>query len=1193
MRNRINIKELFVATLLSSAAILLAFSISVGNRMSNPDTVAQRLSKALEKRMNLLGHYISTALTADLRSWEGRDNIPDDMVIYRYYDDSLQSWSNQFPVNNDDISSRLILAKLTPPFRGMGSPLAEITEQPVFKNFGSKWYIMKAETLGSRKVIAGLQIMDSMNETQNVGVNPKLELRSNYSIIPLSKTGGSPVILEGKPVFKVANESMQRGSIIAHSTLIWMALFLFILAAITHLSQKRTFKRLLSVITALLMVLAAAYLWGMNIRNDSKLFSPTVYANGQFLNSLGSLLLLSVTIVLIIFCIFITRRNIYKKIIRSKNPREGMLILVTFNFLVLIGICCYVDFIFRSIILNSSVCLELYKISELSTYTAIVYLMILTVVTTIPLIFRMLIPALKRITGSKLKFISQHGEFILSILFALYAVTITGVLGFRKEQNMVGIWANRLSIDRDISLELQLRENEEKIANDQVISSLSNHDNINGVILNRIVENYLYRVAQNNDIIIELFKKEDLSQRTIDYFRSILASGTQIASTSRFLYLRDESGHTIYSGNFVYYNEDKGVTNMLLTVSPKSNREDRGYASLLGYSAPGKVMLSSKYSYGKYVSDKLLLYKGNCSYPTVLDSEMKEDLLAAPNGVLRSEGWTHFINQITDYDLIVISRPKYENFSYLVDFLILALALFLCCSALSIISTVQRREKTSSYFKSRINAAIMLALLMTLIALACVSIFFVYKRNLANLRSSMTERVSSLQTLLQARCRYSQSYRELESQEASGILEDISNTMKCDITLYTPGGKIFRSTTPEIFDRLLIGSRMNQKAYEDIAARHLRFCIHSEKIGNSRTYMLYAPLFNVQNSVVAIFGSPYTDDSFDFRNEAFYHVASIITVFLILLILARMITARAVDKMFRPVSEISDKMNKASIDNLEYIVYEQDDEISSLVRAYNLMVHDLYNSTKQLTQAERDKAWATMARQVAHEIKNPLTPIKLQIQRLIRMKSNGNPAWADRFDEVSDEVLKQIDLLADTANEFSTFAKLYTEDHVEIDLDKLLKEEIGLFDNHEDIEISYMGLDKATVLGPKPQLTRVFTNLISNAIQAIEGEQIKAKEEGTEPMQGRIIISLRLSQKDGFYDVVFEDNGPGVSESNRDKLFTPNFTTKSNGTGLGLSICRNILEKCNGEIHYSRSFAIGGACFTVRLPRKKKINNHK
>ena len=285
--------------------------------------------------------------------------------------------------------------------------------------------------------------------------------------------------------------------------------------------------------------------------------------------------------------------------------------------------------------------------------------------------------------------------------------------------------------------------------------------------------------------------------------------------------------------------------------------------------------------------------------------------------------------------------------------------------------------------------------------------------------------------------------------------------------------------------------------------------------------------------------------------------------------------------MFRPLVEMGRKMNETDLNHPEYIVYERDDEISSLVRAYNLMVHDLYDSTRQLTQAERDKAWATMARQVAHEIKNPLTPIKLQIQQLIRLKTNGNPVWEDRFDNVSKEVLAQIDILAETASEFSTFAKLYTEDPVEFDLDKLLKEEIGLFDSRDDIELSYMGLEGTLIHGPKPQLTRVFVNLMSNAIQAVESRL----ESGEGDPRGHVLVSLRHSTKDGFYDIVVEDDGPGVDDENRSKLFTPNFTTKSKGTGLGLAISRSILEKCNAEISYSKSFNLGGACFTVRYPK--------
>ena len=289
--------------------------------------------------------------------------------------------------------------------------------------------------------------------------------------------------------------------------------------------------------------------------------------------------------------------------------------------------------------------------------------------------------------------------------------------------------------------------------------------------------------------------------------------------------------------------------------------------------------------------------------------------------------------------------------------------------------------------------------------------------------------------------------------------------------------------------------------------------------------------------------------------------------------------------LFSPLIEMGKKMNVADIHNLEYIIYKRDDEISSLVDAYNRMVKALSESTRQLTLAERDKAWSQMARQVAHEIKNPLTPIKLQIQRLIRLKKNGNQAWEERFDEVSSVILEHIDILTDTANEFSTFAKLYSEEPVLMDLDQALKDQLLIFDNKENIRIQYIGMEKAFVMAPKPQLIRVFVNLITNAIQAVEISQKEAGESGEAPKEGKVMICLRNSIRDGYYDIVFDDNGPGVNDENLEKLFTPNFTTKSSGTGLGLAICRNIIEKCEGEISYQKSFVLGGASFTVTIPK--------
>ena len=130
-------------------------------------------------------------------------------------------------------------------------------------------------------------------------------------------------------------------------------------------------------------------------------------------------------------------------------------------------------------------------------------------------------------------------------------------------------------------------------------------------------------------------------------------------------------------------------------------------------------------------------------------------------------------------------------------------------------------------------------------------------------------------------------------------------------------------------------------------------------------------------------------------------------------------------------------------------------------------------------------------------------------------------------------------------------------------------------------------MENALVMAPKPQLIRVFVNLLTNAVQAVEIMQREAVENGEEPVKGRVLICLRNSIRDGHYDIVIDDNGAGVKEENLGKLFTPNFTTKSSGTGLGLAICRNIIEKCDGEITYRKSFGLGGASFTVTLPKLK------
>ena len=1182
LHKKIPLAALFLAMLL--------FVLSMASRNAGTDTekAAAEIEERIERRLEILEEYISIAQATDKDDLILPEGLPDDMVIYRYINDSLQSWSNQFPIINDDISSRLLFHRLTDRMSVLTSPLSEAGDRISYQNIGPKWYLTKAVTsMDNQKIIAGLEIkntlIDDARRNEN-GVNPKLKLSRRYSVQTLSNSGGSAVTIDEQPQFKILYDAGQATPFFDNSMLRWVAIILLTFAIMLFFAGHRNLKVYGVVSMTLTLLFMMCMIWGLQMSGSTELFSPTIYADGPVLFSLGSLLIINTYITLLSTCTFLIRNRITAIARRKKGHfRRSMAIYGFFTALIIIGTVLYTHLTLKSLLLNSNISMELYRWNTNALYTIMVYLSYTGLLFTILLQIQALRPAVKEFTGLKYDMLLPKNLVIFAILCAAYFTMTSSHLGFIKEQDRVSVWANRLSVDRDLSLEIQLRSSEESIAYDRLISTLTLLDNTGGMIQNRISDYYLSRFRQSYNLDVRVFREGDRNGQIL--FNNIARTGTPIATGSRFLFLTDSNGNSSYAGIFMFYNAQEGITRMILTIEPNSNREDRGYYSILGrFSKPGDINIPSQYSYAKYKENRLISYKGTYPYPTSYDYESRGYLKNSSHDVGRERGYVHFMNLVSEDEVIVISRQKRSSLVYFTSFSYLCLAL---SGILSIFARSRKKKQPfkSNYFRTRINSILFLSSLLILISMTVISIVFVYKRNQENMYDLMSSKITTIQALVERYARTADDWNALNTQEYTSIIENISNTTKCDITLYTPGGKVFRSTTPEVFERMIMGSRMDESAYYNIRDLHQRYFIHRENIDDYAYWAMYAPIFNDKGQMVAIVGTPYTDRGFDFRREAFFHAALIINLFLLLLIASLLFSTKEVNSLFSPLMEMGKKMNVADIHDMEYIIYKREDEISSLVDAYNRMVKGLSESTRQLAQAERDKAWSQMARQVAHEIKNPLTPIKLQIQRLIRLKNNGNPAWEQRFDEVSAVVLEHIDILTETANEFSTFAKLYSEDPVLMDLDRTLKDQIMIFDNRENVKISYLGMENAMVMAPKPQLIRVFVNLITNAVQAVENAQKEAADNGEETRSGRVMISLRNSIKEGYYDIVVEDNGPGVSEENQSKLFTPNFTTKSSGTGLGLAICRNIIEKCEGEIHYQKSFVLGGASFIVTVPK--------
>lgn len=1100
MTRKLSIKTYVIGAVLAMALVLLVLSQLSPRSFTNASFEARRAGMILDNRMDKLDTFVEKALEGPENEWMNLGNVPEDMVLYRYVGDSLQSWCHQFTVGNDDIHSRYLVERLINPRQNFESPLMEITDEAGFFNFGPKWYIAKSRERDGIKVIAGLEIMDSQNPSNLNGSNPRLHIGNRFNIRPLSYSEGSAVCVDGVPQFKLIRESLSSSS-------------------------------------------------------DLMLFSPLLYAGGVF-RSLGSVIILNAIIFILSLIIYLYRDNIFRKI----KKRRTMIAFAVVDILAIIVILVCAFLTFRSIIVNSNISLELYKLDDVSSYTVLVYASFIAMFTSVPMLLQMLRPTVARLSGRHINAFSLKNRIALSALLSVGMTLMAALLGFGKEQNRLSVWADRLSVDRDIALEVQLRLVEPQVAGDAFISTLSQLDNAVSTIENRITDTYFYRIAQDYDLTVYLLR----SAEDMMFYHSRTDAAVKISDQSRFTFI-NVGGHPRYDGLFLYYNQNYGMTRLLLEVEEKANKTDRGYAGIFHLTRPGQVSIPGVYSYAKYKGADLQSFKGEYAYPVRLGEGLY--------GSFPDDGYMHVVTEINNDEAIVISRPKIAEYNYLISTVFIALLIFLLLSVFTIHRKNLHKEERH-YYKSRINAVLMTGLILTMVIMAAVSVLFVYKRNEANMNSIMSDKINSIQVLMNSRIRGAYSSRDLMSPDVRNLLDIVGEDTGSDITLYRTDGLVLMSTMPEVFNRMILGGRMNDEAYENITYKAKRYYIHKENVGGRSYHSMYAPLFSENGQVIAIICCPYISESFDFRKDAATHSMAILTVFIILLLTVRIISTAVVKRMFKPLSEMGRKMSAANTGVLEHISYSNNDEILSLVESYNRMVDDLSESTRQLAQAERDKAWSGMARQVAHEIKNPLTPMKLQLQRIIRLKEKNDPAWQDKFDEVTKVLLDHIEILTDTANEFSTFAKLYTEEHTLIDLDKVLQEEIAMFDSKENVRFDYFGLEGAKVMGPKPQLTRVFVNLINNSVQAIGNAS-----------GGCIMVSLRNSTKDGYYDIVFEDNGPGVAEENVGKLFTPNFTTKNGGSGLGLAISRSILERCGAKISYSRSFTLNGACFTISYPK--------
>lgn len=1166
------IKDVVSSALVFIGILLMLLAFEPFRISNDVSAVAKRVSALLERRVVKLENFMMEALEEDHSRWLELDGLPDDMVIYRYCGDTLQSWCNEFPIYNDNLQYRVYTPLLASSDYSLESPLAAIGETLDYVNLGTRWYLAKAIRADDCLVIGGLEIADTRQVRGRGPVNEQLHIPSSLSIRPLAYDGGSPVTVMGQPQFKIIKESLVN-SVRPLSYILWIGLALVCAGCLLWLSARRTLFRLRLTVAGLLAVCAAVYVSGLMIGDQHIMFSPRLYAGNGVLYSLGAVVLINLAILMTACSVYIARDAVCG-LIRSRRAFRFMLAALT---LAVAGIFTFTFFGLRSIIINSGLCLELYRLSEIGPFSIVVYVSFITMLVSVPLLIQAVRNPVYEYCGVEFNAFSQFNSMVYALLISVYLVSTSAVLGFRKEQDRMEMLANRLAFDRDISLELYLRGVESQIAEDPIIAALSAFDNTSGMIQNRILATYFSRSDLDYTVTAYVFNESNSSSRSAAQYNALVRGGQAVADNSRFLYVRRDNGRSYYAGVFMYLLEDGSISRVVLRLESREMGSRRGYAGIFGLNPPGRVALPDGFSFAMYEDSELKESRGGYPYPTKLEDAEYASVRAAANSHVIKNDFAHFVTRISDHESIVLSRAKIKRFDYFMCGMSMAVLVYLLLVCVGRVAGGREEQSMfeESHFSYRIKAMLMISQICTLAGVLIISLVFIHSRNENNVHAAVSDKISSIIAMVEAEAGDVGSFSDMDRGRLLAMIDRVSDDTDSDISVYSPSGRVLASTTPFVFEKLTLGGRISSEAYGRIIYDHQRYCILQEKLGREMFYSMYAPVLGDNGDIVAIINSPYSDDSFDFRNEAISHLVTIISMFCLLLLILRFSVTAVVDKMFRPLNEMSRKMDNGGIDSMEPIEYEGKDEIATIVQAYNSMVAKLSDSSKKLAAAERDKAWAEMARQVAHEIKNPLTPMMLQVQRVQRLKAKGDPRWTEVFDEASAVLLEHIQLLATTAEDFSTFAKLYSETPVEVDLDKLLQDEVFMFDNRPNIKFDYLGLAGARVMAPKPQLTRVFINLLNNAVQAI------GDTEG-----GRIAVALRLSStRDGYYDIVFEDNGPGVAESDIPSLFNIHFTTKiGSGSGIGLVVSRSILERSGATISYSRSFALGGACFTICYP---------
>ncbi len=1195
--------------------LLALLSDYLASKSDNLGHTANQIQLVLKSKKELLLHdmeELQNRLTQTVSKRQRYKNISDfeedlekdGFALFAIKRNSLIFWSDKSFI----LPSLLQLSKMP---------------TPVCK-FNNGWYYLKKKRLGDIFFLGFILIKKEYpysNKFLKNGFAPDYHISDNYNITT-NRIVGEPIYDENQQyLFSIYRNDMDFSTYqtVNNSGIYYGVFFVLFLLLCSMMirgikSQKKGVIALLIWVIILISVRYVMLYWDIpSSFSQLEIFSPILFASSTILPSLGDFLINA-------FCIYLFVATLSKCcsqyfISSSISTRKRHFIFVGYNIAYWALFLLFADWLQR-LVNDSSFRLQLFVFQENGFYVLVGFLIVVLLIyalgeiafliertllrnvkvyhyilasvllAIIPVLYGysvlhhtflfMIAPLLVLILilffKNKRNSNNKHSlHMLLMLLIAVITTYHINYLSNKKEEQERLVATMNLSSEYDPTSENLLVEMQKKIDQDALLKQLcsmaqKNEKEIINYLKAKYFTGYWEQFSQQFTICYASddlqIRPDNSTQNCYLFFNEMLVQWGENIPNTNFYTLNEFDGIISYLGILTFNDEVDRRVRVFIRLDSKIGYEGAGYPDLL---IDGKTSMQDKnynYSFAKYRSGTLIASSGEFNYYSNSDI-FGENPQTTINRVL--DGYNHTLYRFEN-NLVVMSTPNQSWYVQLITIPYIFVLLYLVGFVVWLLSSYSWQFKLHLSFKDRIQYAIVGLLMLFFFVLVSGTVYYTIKQSNDENHSVLHDKLRLIK-------------EEVENINLKNVplltnyLRRLSAIIYADIHVYDSSGRLITSSRMEIFNKQLQSPLMSFSAFSELLGKNKTSFIHQEKIGNLSYLSAYESILDANNQIIGYVNLPYFLKSEELKRKMFNLILAGINLHLLIILLAIILSVFLSNKLTRPLRLIQKRLKETRIGAYgEKVDYVNDDEIGELVTAYNEMQAELQKSAEKLALSERESAWREMARQIAHEIKNPLTPMKLSIQFLQRRFAEQSPDREEQLQKVSTTLIEQINTLSAIATAFSSFAKMPPANNQEQNLIAILEHVLTLFQsNVTNISLHLNGVEDASVYVDKERFIRVFVNLINNAIQAIPSTQLGE-------------INITLKEKDTAYIVTVADNGMGITEAIKEKLFYPNFTTKSGGMGLGLAITKKIVENANGKI-WVESEVGHGATFFVELPK--------